>query len=425
MHMKNRTALLALAITVTAAHAAEKPLPKASPQAHGYSPERLERLHDAIQERIERGEYAGAVSLIARDGKTVDWKAYGYRDLELRDAMETNDIFRIYSMTKVMVSAAALILLEEGEFLLGDPVSKYIPEMVEVKVHKGGKGDALELEELSNPITIRHLFTHTSGLAYDFSAPEELKPFYQAGQLFEQENGEAFIRELVKIPLVHQPGERMTYGVSTDVLGRLIEVVSGQSLGGFMKERLFDPLGMADTGFTVPAEKLDRLALLYTTREDELVHLVPDEENWFNPPVDGSCIAGFESGGGGLYSTAGDYLRFGQMLLNGGELDGVRILSRKSIEIMTANQLEGLEDPTHMYSESDGFGLGVSVRESLARGDLLGSIGQYGWSGAATTYFNADPKERTVVLLLVQHMPYDQHGIFPFFNNLHYQAIID
>jgi CubicO group peptidase (beta-lactamase class C family) len=281
------------------------------------------------------------------------------------------------------------------------------------------------LEELYRPITIKHLFTHTSGLAYDFSAPDELKPFYQGAEMFELKTGEAFIRELVKIPLVHQPGERMTYGVSTDVLGRLVEVISGQSLGEFMKERLFDPLGMVDTGFTVPAEKLDRLALLYTTQEDELVHLAPDEENWFNPPADGSLIAGFESGGGGLYSTAGDYLRFGQMLLNGGELDGVRILSRKSIEIMTVNQLEGLEDPTHMYSDSDGFGLGVSIRESLARGNALGSVGQYGWSGAATTYFSADPKERTIALLLVQHMPFDQHGIFPFFNNLHYQAIID
>ena len=188
----------------------------------------------------------------------------------------------------------------------------------------------------------------------------------------------------------------------------LSDLVSGQSLGEFLKERLFDPLGLVDTGFTVPPEKLDRLVLLYTTREGALSHLAPDEENPDLPPANGSKIAGFESGGGGLYSTAGDYLRFGQMLLNGGELDGVRILSRKSIETMTTNQLDGLDDPTHMYSGSDGFGLGVSVRESLAGVELLGSVGQYGWNGAATTYFSADPQERTIVLLLVQHMPYDE-----------------
>jgi CubicO group peptidase (beta-lactamase class C family) len=297
--------------------------------------------------------------------------------------------------------------------------------MADMKVYVGGEGDSLELAELSGPITIKHLFTHTSGLAYDFSAADELKPFYQGSKLFEQESGEAFIRELVKLPLAHQPGERMTYGVSTDVLGRLVEVISGQSLGEFMKERLFDPLGLVDTGFTVPAEKLDRLALLYTTKEGVLSHLAPDDENQDRPPVDGSLITDFEAGGHGLYSTAGDYLRFGQMLLNGGELDGVRILSRKSIEIMTVNQLEGLEDPTHMYSDTEGFGLGVSVRESLARGNSLGSVGQFGWNGAATTYFSADPKERTIALLLVQHMPFDQYGLFPRFNNLHYQAIID
>ena len=425
MRMTNWTALFTLAVTVAAAHAADIPQPESTTEANGYSAERLERLHQTIQGSIDRGEYAGAVSLIARDGKTVDWKAYGHRDLAKQEAMEKNDIFRIFSMTKIMVSAAALILHEEGKFLLSDPVSKYIPELAEMKVYEGGEGDSLELVALSRPITIKHLFTHTSGITYDFTAPEELKPLYQKYPVFEQQSSEDFISELVKIPLVDQPGEKMTYGMSTDVLGCLIEVISGQSLGAFMKERLFDPLGLADTGFTVPPEKLDRLALLYTTKEGALSHLAPFEKNQENPPADGSRIAGFESGGGGLYSTAGDYLRFGQMLLNGGELDGVRILSRKSIEIMTANQLEGLEDPTHMFSDSDGFGLGVSVRESLARGNAFGSVGQFGWTGAATTYFSADPKERTIAILLVQHMPYDEYGLFPLFNNLHYQAIID
>ena len=425
MRMSNLPALFALAITVAAVHAADIPQPESTPGANGYSAERLERLHEVIQASVDRGEYAGAVSLIARDGKTVDWRSYGYRDLDKREAMKKDDIFRIYSMTKVIVSAAALILHEEGKFLLSDPVSKYIPDMAEMKVYQGGEGDSMELVELSNPITIKHLFTHTSGITYDFTAPAELKPLYEIYPVYAQQSSEDFITELVKLPLAHQPGEKMTYGMSTDVLGRLIEVISGKSLGVFMKERLFDPLGLVDTGFTVPPEKLDRLALLYTTRDNTLMHLAPDDENQDHLPVDGSKVAGFESGGSGLYSTAGDYLRFGQMLLNRGELNDVRILSRKSIEIMTTNQLEGLDDPTHMYSESDGFGLGVSVRASLARGELLGSVGQYGWNGAATTYFSADPKERTIAILLVQHMPFDEHGLFPLFNNLHYQAIVD
>ncbi len=406
---------------------AAQSLPFTEPEKVGFSSERLKIMHDWLQAKIRDGLHAGAVSLIAKDGKIVDWKSYGYRDLETRDPMEENDIFRIFSMTKVMVSVAALQLYEQGVFQLTDPVSKFIPEIGSMKVYVSGTDDQMVLEEQEIKITIKHLLTNTSGLPYEFTAGDALYDIYSRHEEYYQSTGNGFIRELVKKPLAHQPGERFTYGMSTDVLGLVIEAASGMSLGEYLAKHIWAPLGMEDTFFEVPASKRERLVSLYTHEEGQLKHLVPaDQSEWYTvPPKDGERMTGIESGGGGLYSTASDYAIFAQMLLNRGLYNGVRILAAKTVDLMTSNHLEGLGDGTHQFNDFEGFGFGVSVRVSLPAGNTLGSLGQYGWNGGFTTFYSADPKEDLFSILLLQHDPYDQHGVFHHFQNLYYQALVE
>lgn len=395
------------------------PLPLATPESQGMSSERLERLHAEVQGFIDGGKHAGAVTLVARNGKIVDWRAYGKRDLEAGLPMEKDTICRIYSMSKIVTSVAVLILLEEARFKLDDPIGDYLPELARMKVLTGGTAEAPLLADAKAPITVKHLLTHTSGLTYDFgdSLVEKLN---RAAKLPEAASLSDFVERVSRLPLAHEPGERFTYGVSTDILGALVEKVSGQSFGQFLAERLLRPLGMKDTGFSVPEEKRARLAKIYEIAKGG--KLQPAEPIFGIEPGPGPKL---ESGGAGLFSTTADYARFMQMLLNGGELEGVRILSRKTVELMMANHLGHMARATHQWSESDGFGLGGAVRVDLAKGNALGSVGQFGWSGAATTYANLDPKEKTVVLLFVQHLPIDEHRLFWRFSTLAYASIVD
>jgi CubicO group peptidase (beta-lactamase class C family) len=259
----------------------------------------------------------------------VDFRTYGYRDLEKKLSMERDTICRVYSMSKIITGVGALVLFEEGRFNLDDPASKYLPELKDMKVMTGGTADAPQLEPLKRPITIKHLLTHTSGLIYDFSGGKELAKLYERANLWTGPGLNDFITKLGKLPLQHQPGDAFTYGVNTDVLGALIEKISGKTLGPFLEERSFHPLGMKDSGFDVPPEKMNRLAKTYKHGADgKFVEDRPIIETW---PEAGR---GIESGGGGLFSTAGDYARFAQMLLNGGSLEGHRILGRKTVELM-------------------------------------------------------------------------------------------
>ena len=423
-----KVALLLIIVCCSAPYSiAAQSLPLTEADKVGFSSKRLKIMHDWLQAKIRDGLHAGAVSLIAKDGKIVDWKSYGYRDLKTRDPMEKNDIFRIFSMTKVIVSVAALQLYEKGVIQLNDPVSKFIPEIDTMKVYVSGKGDQMVLEEQKVKMTIKHLLTNTSGIPYEFTAGDALYDIWKGHEEFYQGSGSGFIRELVKKTLAHQPAERFTYGSSTDVLGLVIEAVSGMSLGEYLDKNILAPLGMGDTFFEVPASKRERLVSLYTHQEGELKHLVPaDRSEWYTvPPKNGERMTGIESGGGGLYSTASDYAVFAQMLLNQGIYNGVRILSPKTVESMTSNHLEGLGDGTHQFNDFEGFGLGVSVRVSLPAGNTLGSLGQYGWNGGFTTFYSADPKEGLFSILLLQHDPYDQHGIFPHFPNLYYQSLLE
>jgi CubicO group peptidase (beta-lactamase class C family) len=378
------------------------------------SSERLALLHQEIRRFVDEGQYAGAVSLLARNGKIVDWHAYGKRDLGAGLPMENDTIVRIYSMSKIVTSVAALVLLEEARFKLDDPIGNYFPELAHLKVLTGGTAEAPLLADAKNPITIKQLFTHTSGLTYGFGE-SPVEKLYAEANIWEAPSLPDFVERVSRLPLLFEPGERFNYSISTDVLGALVEKVSGRSFPDFLEERLFRPLSMKDTGFTVPDAGGARLAKIYETGADGRLTL--SEPMALSPTL--------ASGGGGLYSTAGDYARFLQMLLNDGELDGVRILSRKTVELMMENHLSHMAKTTRDANEAEGFGLGGSVRLDLAKGNSLGSVGQFGWAGAATTYCRIDPAERMVQILLVQHFPMDQHKLFWRFSTLAYAAIVD
>lgn len=405
LHFKSAVAVIPLlALTLRA-----QPLPLSSPEAEGLSSERLDRLHAHYEKLVRDGQRAGAVTLIARHGKIADWRAYGFRNLEAKLPMEKDAICRIASMTKLVTSVAVLMLLEEGRFHLADPISDYLPEWKNVKVLRGGTADAPDLIDPKSPVTVKHLLTHTSGLTYGGEGAagdlhRRINPFAAASL-------QGFSERAARIPLVSHPGEEFHYGVSTDVLGRLVEVVAGMPFDQFVEKRITTPLGMTDTSFHPPASKDSRIAVIYTTgKEDKLQPTPRDPYVW-------------PSGGGGLYSTPGDYLRFCQMLLNGGELGGKRLLGKKTVELMTVNHLNRMARQTTEFDDFEGFGLGVAVRADLARGDGLGSVGAFGWAGAFTTWVRIDPTEKTVALLFMQQTPMDSRA-FGTFANLFYQSLV-
>jgi len=413
--------LLLVASTLDQAIAAA-PLPSANPRRLGFSPERLERLHKGIESYIDQGKHAGAISVIARNGRIADFTTYGYRDLENKTRMTPDTIVRIYSMSKVITSAAVLQLVEQSRLNLTDPIDRYIPELKRLKVCTGGTAENPTLVDATNTITVKHLLTHTAGFAYDFSAREPIAELYRKADFWNDSvTLKEFIQRLAKLPLVHQPGTAFNYGVNIDVLGYLVEVVSGKPFETYLQEHIFGPLRMTDTGFDVPEEKRSRLAKLYETGPNGFLREVK------TPPYGTYAEKGrgFASGGGGLFSTAGDYLRFGQMLLNHGNLEGKQILGRKTVELMTANNITFLRNGTLPGNPSEGFGLGGSVRLDVPKGNSLGSEGQFGWNGAATTTFNMDPEEKTVALLFTQHLPYNQHNIFGTFYTLFYASLVD
>jgi CubicO group peptidase (beta-lactamase class C family) len=412
--------VLLAATAVRADRDANDPLPTANPASQGFSADRLERLHARMKRFVDEGEHAGIVTLIARNGRIVDWRAWGYRDIERKLPMEKDTIVRIYSMTKIIASVAAMVLHEEGRLKLEDPVAKYLPAFSSPKVFKGGTAAAPVLVPAKTPITIKHLLTHTSGYRYGF-ADEPLDRIYKKAAVLDATSMDDFVTRAAKLPLAHEPGTRFSYGINTDIVGAVIEKVSGQKFDDFVEERISKPLSLRDTGFDVPASKLNRLANMYE-------HAKKAKAGSFvvSKPMGASYVeSGFAAGGSGMFSTIGDYARIAQMLLNGGELDGARILGRKTVELMTANHLGHLARPTTEFSDSDGFGLGVAVRLDLARSNQLGSVGQFGWSGAATTTVIIDPGEKLIALVFAQHLPFNEHDLFWQFNTLTYQALVD
>ncbi len=415
----------ALASPAAAQVAAPAALPSSTAAAEGLAPDRLDRMHARLRQFVDQGEIAGAISLVARHGRIVDLHTVGMRDREKRLPMTRDTIVRVYSMTKIVTSVAVLMLVEDGRLRLEDPIAKYLPALKAPQVFNGGTAADPQLVPLAQPITIRHLLTHTSGFAYGL-AQSPVDDMYRDAKVLQARSTDDFVARVARLPLIAQPGERFYYGVNTDLLGAIVEKVTGQSLGAFMEARIFAPLGMNDTAFTVPPARRDRLATLYQREGDAPLAAVAalalgrdTEGDLPYPDPDGRL---FHSGGGGLFSTADDYARFAQMLLNGGELDGIRILSRKSVTSMTANQNARLAQPTSSHA---GFGFGVSVRLDHGGGSLAGSIGEFGWSGAATTYVSIDPVERMVSILLTQHLPFNQPGIFSVFSTMVNAAVVD
>jgi CubicO group peptidase (beta-lactamase class C family) len=384
--------------------------------AEGFDRDRLEVLHHTTRRFVEEGQHAGVITLLAHNGKIVDFQTFGYRDLEKRLPMERDTICRIYSMSKIITSVAALMLWEEGQFNLDDPAEKYLPELKSRKVFKGGTAESPELTDATRPITIKHLFTHTSGLIYDFDEKDPVGKLYKQADLWTVPDLDAFMKKVESLPLKHQPGDQFSYGINTDVLGALIERLSHKKFGAFLQERIFEPLGMKDTAFDVAEEKLSRLAKTYKHGSDG--KLVEAELL-----IGTSTAPGLESGGGGLFSTAADYFRIAQMLLNKGTFDGKRILGRKTVELMAANHLLSLPDQADVAKRAQGFGLGVEVQQDLGRGAQAGSPGAFGWYGAATTYARIDPQEKVVAIALAQHFPFNEHNFFGKFATGYYQAL--
>ncbi len=392
------------------------------PEEAGLSSERLARIDDVVNGYIAKKWFPGAVVLIARNGRIVYHKAFGLNDTEKQTALKKDDIFRIASQTKAITSTAIMILYEEGKLVLDDPLSKFIPEFKNptVLVSFNEKDSTYTSEPAKSEITIRHLLTHTSGIDYPGIGSKELKAIYAKAKV-PSGIGTPYDRlgEKIKIlgsqPLRHQPGERFTYGLNTDVLGYVVEVVSGMSLDEFFKKRIFEPLGMNDTFFYLPKEKQGRLTTLYEEKDGMVKKVVANKDR--NP--DYPDLAGsYYSGGAGLSSTVQDYARFLQMYLNGGIFNGKRILGRKTIELMLTNQLK---DNSGTFQ----FGLGFALE--TAKNDQLSpySIGSFSWGGIFSTTYWADPKEKIVALIFKQIYPTTHGDLDDKFKELVYQAIVD
>jgi len=387
----------------------------------GFSSQRLDRIAPAMQGYIDQGKLAGTLTLVARNGKIAYLNAQGMQDKEAGKPMTEDTIFRIYSMSKPVTAVAAMTLWEQGKFHMFDPISKYLPEFADMKVYVSGSGDEMVVEDAASPIRIIDLFMHTSGLSYGFSNSEVDKLYQQMFSKPDELNRDNIIAKLIAMPLTHQPGTAWNYGVSTDVIGFLVEKLSGKKLGEYMQEAIFTPLGMKDTGFYVPADKVDRLTQIYTADRKTGKTIVMENE----PVGDFMSDPDIHNAGGGLVSTMQDYFTFAQMMLNGGEINGVRILGRKTVEYMSSNHLPNNLIPFNADSQGEGYGLAMSVTVDPGMSGFMSSKGNFGWGGAASTYFRVDPQEKIIMISMAQFVPIGFHRYHDDFRNLVYQALVD
>jgi len=445
-HMLRRTVLVAFVCALSAAPAVfAGTLPETAPEKVGLSAERLNRITEAMKADYDAERISGAVALVARDGKIAYLQSVGMADREKQTPMKNDTIFRIYSMSKPITSVAVMMLYEEGKFFLDDPVSKYLPELGGLSVAVQGEtakdGPVFNLPEedpakqprkattladittepARREMTIHDLLRHTAGLTYGFFGNSEVDMLYQQmGVLTTEKTIADTVEKLGKIPLKHHPGEVWEYSVAVDVLGRLVEVLSGQPFDEFLKDRIFGPLGMVDTGFWVPDEKLGRFAQMYSPVPGKDGQIAPApafySRNFVNNPT-------HFSGGGGMVSTAADYFRFCQAMLNGGELDGQRILSHTTVNLMTANHTLDIESSLRQGGYE--FGLGFAVAEEPGRIGVPVSRGEFNWGGAAGTKFWIDPEERLIGVYMVQILPHTGLHFGDQFKILAYQSVVD
>lgn len=427
--MRKYLLLVALLAGQLSTIVAQKIVPAVTPESSGFSSERLKRIDREINDWAQKGWFNGGVALIIRNGKIVYHKAAGYNDLDTKTPMSKDGIFRIASQTKAITSVAIMILFEEGKLLLDDPVSKYLPSFRRQQVLD--KFNAADTTYTTVPakkeVTIRELLTHTSGIGYADIGSREANAIYAkagitAGVGVKDDKLLDAMNRLGKLPLMHQPGEKWTYGLNTDLLGCLVEVISGMTLDEFFKKRIFEPLGMNDTYFTVPKEKASRLVNLY--REDSTGKIVKATGNMLNGklvtpayPLEGST---YYSGGAGLSSTIYDYAVFLQMLLNGGIYNGKRILSRNTVRMMITNQIGDLS-----FRGDDKFGLGFQLITEKSSGRTPAQAGTFSWGGAFATSYWVDPKEKMVMLFYRQLQNTTKGEVVEKFRALTYQALND
>jgi CubicO group peptidase (beta-lactamase class C family) len=427
-------AALAVLTLVPMAHAAPKPAPAAilapaTPEAEGFSSERLKRLDAYMQGLVDQGHLPGAITMVARHGKVVSYQTFGKQAIGGMP-MTKDTIFRIYSQTKPVTGVAMMILFEEGKWRLDDPVTKFVPELAHLQVYKSQNADGTFVTEPAKRTpTMREIMSHTGGFAYGLRTDQPVEKAYRDSGLLGSKTQAEFLDRLVKLPLASQPGTEWRYSVSVDIQGLIVERLSGMSLGDFMKSRIFDPLKMNDTAFYVPAAKSDRLAALY----------IPDPKTRKLTPADNFMVLDITkppviaSGGGGLVSTTADYARFAQMLLNGGELDGTRILSPGAIKLMASNHLSDIvmaaPDASFSLAKGVGFGLDFAVVTDPARGGTLQGDGTYSWGGAAGTWFWIDPKNDLFMLgmihILAKEIDPALAKISDDASTLVYQALVD
>jgi CubicO group peptidase (beta-lactamase class C family) len=403
MELRKTNIIGAVILGLIAGPALAGEMPMTTPENVGLSSERLARIGDTINSEIEAGTIAGGVMLVARHGKVAYLESYGMQDALIKTPMVEDSLFRLFSMTKPIVSVAVLMLHEQGKLLLNDPVSKYIPAFADTQVWvegTGGDNGELQTEPQAKPVTIQDLLRHTSGMVYGLFGNTPVHVMYQNSTVFSWDNTSAeFAEEIAGLPLAHQPGTVWDYGQSTDVLARVIEVVSGQPMDVFLQENIFGPLGMTETGYWVDGDAANRVA----------EQLPNPETGEANPIRDVAVVPNWRPGGHGLVGSASDYWRFSQMLLNRGELDGVRLLSPTTVDYMTSDHLGDLVEkrPELMWwvGEGHGFGLGVAVRLQDGVTHWNGSAGDYYWLGYASTNFLVSPKNDMIVIFMAQQIP--------------------
>ncbi|QDV33045.1 serine hydrolase domain-containing protein [Tautonia plasticadhaerens] len=413
-------------------------LPMGDPKQLGFDPESLDGIEQAIRRLVDDGQLAGGSALIARNGRRAYQVSVGLADREAGRPMAEDTIVRIASMTKPITSAAAMILVDDGKIALDDPLSKYLPEFAHltvIKVKDEGESSEdtppFEIAPAEGEITIRQLLTHTSGLSYRFAGKPHLAEMYaRAGVSDGLSETPGSIGDnawrIAQVPLLHHPGTAWEYSLSTDVLGRVVEVASGQSLDTFFRSRIFDPLGMDDTYFVLPEEKRDRLAAVYEPDEDGGIRPLDSRPEQHGPLVYSASYptwddGAYYSGGAGLVSTLGDYARFLQMLLNEGELDGVRVLEPGTVAAMTTDQVGDLEPPDWGHGRGFGFGFGVATRE----GEAPWAVGSYSWGGFFNTYFWVDPRNELVGVVFSQKYPSEGAGLSQDVLRITYEALAD
>ena len=396
-------------------HAAARDLGHVDPAAVGVSAERLERLDAGMQRMVDEGKLAGIVTVLARNGKVAFVDSVGVQDVESGTPMAADSIFLIYSMTKPVTAAALMMLYEEGKWQINDPVSRFIPELADLRVHAGEYADGSPvLEAAARSMTMRELLTHSGGLDYGFDNHPVARAYRENGVLDADAPLQDMIDKLSMVPLRSQPGTEWHYSVSVDVQGYLVEKLSGQPFDEFLLDRIFEPLGMVDTAFFVPAGDLDRAARIHQAADGGELELADNEVRTLPP-------AG-PSGGGGLYSTAGDYLRFMQMLANDGELGGARLLSPRSVEMMRTNHL--LPGPLSTRPLGRGFSFGFEVVTDAAAAGEAYADGTYRWGGAAGTWFWIDPQTDLAFVGMIQHRGRAAGEVQALSRNLVYQALV-